>query len=270
MPDWIADPFAGEIARRALLEIVILSAVCGPLGVWVLLGREAYAAESMGHGMLPGLVLAALIGVPLAAGAAAGVIVTVALLTFAGTGSRLGSDTGTAVAITALTGLGALLALSADAPPRLDGLLFGDLLGVTDADLAISAAVALVVVAALAAGRRRLLRGMFDAGSASATVIVLGMLGLTTAVAAPALGSLLALALLLAPAAAGLAVASSVRAATITAAAVAASAGVLGLMASHHLETAAGASVALCALAAWPLALVLTRRRGLETIPVRT
>ena len=50
----LADP----ITRRALLEVLILALALGPLGVWVLLHRQAYAAESLSHGLLPGLVLA--------------------------------------------------------------------------------------------------------------------------------------------------------------------------------------------------------------------
>jgi ABC-type Mn2+/Zn2+ transport system permease subunit len=270
MLDWLTDPFSGEIARRALIETLVLAAACGPLGVWVLLGRETYTAEAIGHGMLPGLVVAALIGAPLAAGAAAGAIVTVGAIALAGSDRRIGSDAGPAVAITGLTGLGALLAISADSPPRLDALLFGDLLGVRDRDVLLGAAVAAVVATGLAVAHRSLLSSLFDARSAAAGVIVLILLGLTTAVAAPALGSILLLALLLAPAAAALEFAGSVRGALVGATVFAAVAGAAGLIVSHHFEVAAGASVALCAVAPWLAALVLTGRRGSASLPARS
>ena len=72
MLGWLTDPFASPILQRALVELLILSLACGPLGVWVLLYRDAYAAESISHGMLPGLVVAALAGAPLLLGAVAG------------------------------------------------------------------------------------------------------------------------------------------------------------------------------------------------------
>jgi hypothetical protein len=75
MLGWLLDPFSGGIMQRALVEVVLLVAVCGPLGVWVLLYRQSYAAESLSHGMLPGLVLAALVGAPLVIGAGGGVLV---------------------------------------------------------------------------------------------------------------------------------------------------------------------------------------------------
>src|ERR687895_605874 len=75
---WLTDPFASPIVQRALAELLILSVACGPLGVWVLLYRDAYAAESLSHGMLPGLVIAALAGVPLLLGATGGVLLAAA------------------------------------------------------------------------------------------------------------------------------------------------------------------------------------------------
>ena len=63
------------IMRRAFVEAIVLGVACGPLGVWILLLKRAYAAESLSHAMLPGLVIAALTGIPLILGAAGGVLV---------------------------------------------------------------------------------------------------------------------------------------------------------------------------------------------------
>ncbi len=59
MVDALTEPFAHTIGQRALLEVVLIGAVAGPLGVWVVLHRQSYAAESLAHAMLPGLVAAA-------------------------------------------------------------------------------------------------------------------------------------------------------------------------------------------------------------------
>ena len=60
------------IMQRAFVEAIVLGIACGPLGVWILLLRRAYAAESLSHAMLPGLVIASLAGIPLLLGAAGG------------------------------------------------------------------------------------------------------------------------------------------------------------------------------------------------------
>ena len=258
----LADP----ITRRALFEIVLLSLALGPLGVWVLLHRQAYAAESMSHGLLPGLVLAALAGVPLVVGAAGGALVAAAAIALASRDERIGADLGVAVVVTALFGLGALLALSPDAPPRLEELLFGDLLGISTADLLAAGALALATGLALAAAHRPLALTAFDreaSPSLGATVArwetaLLVLLAVGTVAAAPGLGSLLLVALIIAPAAAALRVTRRLPPALAIAAVVAALAGIAGLALSYYAGLAAGASVALCAVAAPILARVAT------------
>ena len=210
MLSWLTDPFGSDLIRRALLEVLILAAACGPLGVWVLLYRQSYAAESLAHGMLPGLVLAALVGAPLLLGAAGGVLVAAGAIALAGRDERLGGDAGVAVAVTGLVGAGALLALSPEVPARLGELLFGDLLGVTGGDVAEAAILAAAVLAALAVAHRRLALSVFDGTSARSLgarparweAWLLVVLAVATVAGARGLGSLLLVALILAPGAA--------------------------------------------------------------------
>jgi ABC-type Mn2+/Zn2+ transport system permease subunit len=258
----LADP----ITRRALLEVLILAVALGPLGVWVLLHRQAYAAESMSHGLLPGLVVAALAGAPLILGAAGGALVAAAAISLVARDRRIGSDLGVAIAVSTLVGLGALLALSPEAPPRLEELLFGDLLGIDTADLLTAGALALAVAAVLAATHRPLALSAFDPDTAPSLgsqparwgAALLVLLGAGTVAAAPGLGSLLLVALLIAPAAAALRVTRRLVPALALAAGLAAVAGIGGLALSYYAELAAGASVALCAVAAPILARLAT------------
>ena len=273
---WLTDPFSSPLAQRALLEVLILSLACGPLGVWVLLYRDAYAAESMSHGMLPGLVVAALTGAPLVLGALAGVLVAAIGIALVAREARLGSDTGVAVVVSALLGLGAMLALSPATPPRLQELLFGDLLGVDATDLLVAGALALGVVGALLAGHRSLALVGFDRGSANALgaaplpweLALLAVLGVTTVAAVQGLGNLLLVALVLAPGAAALNLAPRLPVALALAAALAALSGVAGLIASFHLGIATGASVALCAVAVAGVALVARPRSDSGPPPI--
>jgi ABC-type Mn2+/Zn2+ transport system permease subunit len=250
----LSDP----ITRRALLEVLILALALGPLGVWVLLHRQAYAAESMSHGLLPGLVIAALAGAPLVLGAAGGALLAAGAIALAARDERIGADLGVAVAVSTLFGLGAMLALSPETPPRLEELLFGDLLGTSGADLLAALGLALAVGAALAAAHRPLALTAFDrdaapslgAGVARWETALLVLLGVGTVAAAPGLGSLLLVALVIGPAAAALQATRRLAPALALAAALAALAGVGGLALSYYADLAAGASVALCAVAA--------------------
>ena len=263
MLDALLDPFRSGIGQRALLEVLLVALACGPLGVWALLFRQVYAAESISHAMLPGLVLAALAGVPLLLGAAGGVLVAAGAIALAAREVRVGGDAAVAVAISALFGLGAMLALSPEVPPRLGELLFGDLLGVGTSELIASGVLAAGVAAVLAAAHRPLSLAAFDPGVAPSlgtrpprvALLVLALLGLTTVAAVQALGNLLVVALVIAPAAAALNLTPRLAAALPLAAGLTALAGVAGLYASWYLEVAAGAAVALCAVALFALSL---------------
>jgi ABC-type Mn2+/Zn2+ transport system permease subunit len=160
--DFLLESLNSGIGRRALLEIALIGAFCGALGFWVVTERLAYGAESVAHGLLPGLVLASLAGVPLLLGAAGGALVAAALIALAVRDERLGPDGGTAVAVTGLVGIGALLALVPESPQRLEELLFGDPLGVTDGDLAAAAALLTLGGLALIALNRPLSAVAFD------------------------------------------------------------------------------------------------------------
>src|SRR3954452_20894341 len=71
---WLADPWTGDIMRRAFAEVVLLGVAGGAIGCWVVLNELSYGAESLPHAMFPGLVIAALAGAPLLVGGSAGLI----------------------------------------------------------------------------------------------------------------------------------------------------------------------------------------------------
>jgi ABC-type Mn2+/Zn2+ transport system permease subunit len=260
LADFLLDPLRSGIGRRALLEVALLGAVCGPLAFWIVSERLSYAAESLAHGLLPGLVLASLAGLPLLLGASGGVFVGAALIAGASRDERVGPETATGVVVTGMLGLGALLALAPSAPTRLEELLFGDPLGVSDGDLVAAGILATVGGAALVALHRPLSAVALDPDGASALglraalvrLALLALVAAAVAVAVQGLGNLLVLAVLIAPAVAVRRHARTVRGAMLAAGGLAVAAGVAGIYASFQLGSAAGASVAL-ALAAGAL-----------------
>jgi ABC-type Mn2+/Zn2+ transport system permease subunit len=262
--DALADPFSQGLMQRALLEVLLLAAVGGTLGCWIVLGRLSYGAESLAHGMFPGLVLAALAGAPLLLGGAAGLLVAALAIALAGRlgRERIGHDEAVAVAVTALFGLGALLALSPATPLGVQELLFGDVLGTTRADLLAGAALAALVLLALWIAHQRLLAVGFERGSARALgvspaavdVLLLTLLALAVLVAVQGLGNLLVVAVLVAPAAAARLLTRRLAPMMALAVALGAAAGVGGLYLSYYVRVAAGASIAGLLVAAYLLA----------------
>lgn len=259
MLDALADPFGQALMQRALLEVLLLAAVGGTLGCWIVLGGLSYGAESLAHGMFPGLVLAALAGVPLLLGGAAGILVAALAVALASRVERIGRDEAIAVAVTTLFGAGALLALSPDVPVGIQGLLFGDVLGTSREDLLAAGALVGLVLLVLLLGHQRLLAVGFDRAGARALgiapvavdALLLTLLGIAVLVAVQGLGNLLVVAVLVAPAAAARLLTRRLVPMMAVAVALGALAGVGGLYLSYYARIAAGASIAGALVAVW-------------------
>ena len=250
--DWLTDPWSQEVLRRAFAEVVLLGAAGGALGCWIVLYGLSYGAESLAHGLFPGLVIAALAGAPLIAGGALGVAVAALAVAAIGRLPGLDRDVGVAVVVTTLFGSGVLLALSPDTPRAIQGLLFGDILGLTNGDLALAAGLATATALGLWLMHGRLLAVGFDRGGAAALGVrpwpvdaaLLLLVAAAIVVAVQGLGNLLVVALLVAPAAAARLVVRRAGPMMVASAGVAIVAGCAGLYLSYHAGTAAGASVA--------------------------
>ena len=264
----ITDPFAEAVNARAFAEVALLGIVGGALGCWIVLYELAYGTESLAHSMFPGLVVAALIGAPLLAGGAAGILVAALAIALARRVPAIGADTAVAVVVTTLFGLGAVLALSPESPPGVQDLLFGDVLGVTDLDLALGAALAAVVLAALRLLHGRLLAVGFDRTTARALgasppladAALLVLVALAVLVAVQGMGNLLVVAVLVGPAATARLLARRMAPMMALAAAIGALAGAGGLYLSFYADTAAGASIAGVMVAVYLLAAVVSAR----------
>jgi ABC-type Mn2+/Zn2+ transport system permease subunit len=266
----LSDPWSGEIMRRAFAEIAVVGVVGGAIGCWVVLNELSYGAESLPHAMFPGLVLAALSGAPLLLGGAGGLLVAAAAIAIAARTPRIGRDAAIAIVITTLFGLGALLALTPQTPAGIQSLLFGDILGVSRADLAAAAGLAVVVLAALRLLHSRLVIAGFDRTTAGALGVqpaladlaLLVLLALSVLIAVQALGNLLVAALVIAPAAAARLLARRVLPMMALAATLAIACGFGGLYASYYLRTATGASIAATLVIVYLLVAIAARAGG--------
>ena len=262
----LVEPWRNGFMQRALLELVLLGLVAGAVGCWVLFYELAYSAESLSHALFPGLVAAALLGLPLLAGAVAGVLAGGAGIGLARRVPGLGTDSAVAVVITGMFGLGVLLALAPATPQGLDGLLFGDLLGITRGDLAASGGLAVCAALALVALHRPLLAVGFDRSTARALGVrpaavdlaLLALLALAIVIGVRALGNLLVVAILVGPAATARLLSTRLVPMLAIASTLAVASGVAGLYLSYYRGLAAGASVAAVLVGVYVVVLVLS------------
>jgi ABC-type Mn2+/Zn2+ transport system permease subunit len=262
----LGDPLSDPIVGRALLELLLIGVSTGALGCWVVLYGFSYGAESLSHSLLPGLVLATLAGSSIVLGGLAGALVAALAIAAARQVPTVGGDTAIAVVVTTLFGAGVLLALSPASPPGLSSLLFGDVLGTSDGDLALAAISALVVIVVLYTLHGRLLATGFDREAARAIGVrpvaietsVLVLTALVVVVAVQGLGNLLVLAVLIGPAMVARRLTRRIGTMLFASVGVAALGSAAGIYASYYLGSAAGASVAASFVVLYLLAGVAT------------
>ena len=268
----LVEPFTEPIVQRAAAGVVLLGIVGGLAGCWVVLYGLSYAAESLAHGSLPGMVVAVAAGLPLLIGTSGGLLVAAAAIALVARVPALGRDTAVSIVISTMLGLGALLALAPSTPRGLAALLFGDVLGLSTADLAIGVLVAALLAVLLTVFHGRLLAVGFDRETAArlgirpglVELLLLVLLGLALVVVVPALGNLLAAAILIGPAATARLVTRRVPSMLAVAVLLAIGCGLAGLDASYQLSTASGATIAATILIVYLLALgrATLRRRS--------
>jgi manganese/iron transport system permease protein len=245
--------------RDALVELALLAVAGGTLGAWIVLRRLAFFAHAAGSATFPALVAADASGVsPLLAGVAMA-------LGYAGgvqRAGRAGRDAGeaTALLLVAALALGILLASDVfESGAAVDRLLFGTLLGLSDADLALSAAVAALAVAATVALGRAWTALAFDPEGAPALglpggradLALLALVAVAVAAAIPAVGALLVTAIYVLPAAAARLLARSVPALIGWALAFAAAEGLVGLYLAYWLDLPPGPPIAVLGAATY-------------------
>jgi ABC-type Mn2+/Zn2+ transport system permease subunit len=268
-------PLQEPFMQRALAEVVLVGIAGGALGCWVVFYRLSYAAESLSHSIFPGLVLAAIAGVPLLLGAVPAIVLAALAIALAARIAGIDREAAVAVVVTTMFGLGVLLALSPQSPPGIESLLFGDVFGVTDADLATAAGLAVLVLVALRLLHGRLLIAGFDRGTARslgispavADTALLVLLAAGIVVAVQGLGNLLVVAVFVGPAAASRRLSDRMLPMMALAAGLAVFSGVAGLYLSYYAGTAGGASVALAIVAVYVLSIPTARLLALRGQP---
>lgn len=265
----LIEPFLEfSFLRRALAGGVALALSAPPLGVFLVQRRLSLIGDALGHAILPGVALgAALFGLSLVAMSAGGLIAGLAVMLAAGLAARGGAMREDAsLAGFYLVSLALGVAIVSWGPAQLDllELLFGSVLAVDDAALLLMASTATVTLVSLAVIWRPLVIETFDAGFLRAQggrgalwhLWFLALVVLNLVAAFQALGTLMAVGLMMLPAIAARFVSPTLAGQILASVAVAVLAVVGGLILSVQADMPAGPAIVLCAGTLW-LALLL-------------
>lgn len=254
----VLEPFSLDFVQRALVGGGLVAVLCGVVGTWVVVRGMAFLGEALAHGLLPGVALATVLGAPvLVGGALSAVVMSLGVAALQRRG-RLSYDTSIGLLFVAMLALGVVVVShSGSFATDATSILFGDVLAISPTDLALLAAATVVGVSLAAAFHRPLvalaldprLAAVLGLGPRSAQAVLVGLVTLAVVASYQAVGSLLVVGLLLAPAVAAGPWTTRLPTRMVLASAIGVLAVAVGLLVSWHAATAAGASIAATAVA---------------------
>ncbi|MCS7055105.1 MAG: metal ABC transporter permease, partial [Thermoflexales bacterium] len=261
--EWVFAPFQYAFMRTAAIAGVLVGLTCALLGVYVVLRRMAFIGDALAHTVLPGLVIAYLNQWSMTIGALLAGVATALGIGWLSRRREIREDTAIGIAFTGMFALGILLMSAARSFRDFTHMLFGYIVGVTDAQLALFALIALGIVLTLALLHKELELTSFDPVHAEAIglradrlrYVLLVLMALAVVGAIQAVGVVLTSALLIVPAAAASLLVRRLPSMMALAAAIAVFSSLAGLLLSYHLDVSSGAAIVLtcivCFLLAW-------------------
>lgn len=268
--DLLLDPLQYEFMVRALATTVVAAVTCGLLSSWLVLIGWSLMGDAVSHSVLPGVVLAYILGLPFAIGALAFGLLAVTLIGVVQGTSRIKEDTAMGVVFTTLFALGLVLISVTPSQTDLGHIIFGNLLGVSPADLAQVVGLGLLACAILVVKRRDLTLWAFDPTHAHAiglsprrlSALLLGVLALTSVVGLQAVGVVLVIAMLVIPGATAYLLTDRFSRMLVIAPVLSGATAVVGIYVSYYLDTASGGMVVLAQGALFALVYLFGPRQG--------
>lgn len=263
---WLSDPFSLEFVQRALLGGVLVAILCAIAGTWVIVRGMAFLGEALAHGMLPGVALATVLGLPVLLGAATSAVVMSLGIGALQRRAKLSYDTSIGLLFVGMLALGVIVISHAGSfATDATAILFGDILAIAPGDLNVLAVAVAIGLAAATLAHRSLVALAIDErvarvlglGPRVAQTVLVGLVTLAVVASYQAVGSLLVVGLLVAPAVAARQWTERIASTMVLAAVIGAAAVATGLLVSWHAATAAGATIAATAIAAAGLSWVL-------------
>lgn len=264
---WFSEPLAFPFMRRALLIGVAVAAVCAVLSCYLVLKGWSLMGDAISHAVLPGMVLAHLLALPLALGAFISGIFCVVSIGYLNANSRLKEDTVIGIIFSGLFALGLVLFAKIETEQHLMHILFGDILGITDGDFWQALLIAGGVFGVLAVKRHDFLLYCFDPSHARVAGLntqwlhygLLVLLSLMIISAMQVVGVILVVAMLITPGMTGYLLAKRFQTMCLIAVAVAINSVFWGILLSFHFNVATGATIVLLQAAGFLVALGFTQ-----------
>ncbi len=270
--NWLIEPLSYGFMWRALLAAIMVGVICSVIGTYVILQGMAFFGDALAHIILPGIVLAFLLGWPLAVGALiAGVLAAVGIGALSQRG-ELREDTAIGIIFAGSFALGVAMLSTVDSyAVDLSHILFGDVLGASVSDLWITFGLGLLVLLTVLAFYKEFMVLAFDPTLAKVLrlpatflrYLLLVLVAVTIVVSLQTVGVALVLAMLVTPAAAAQLLTRRLWTMMAVAAFIGAFSNVVGLYLSFYINIASGPAMVLVATGVFVLVFLFAPERGL-------
>lgn len=261
---------------HALAAGILVSVACGIIGTFTVLRGLAFIGDALAHGVLPGIAVAILLGIPGIIGATGGAILMIAGISLVTRRTRLSSDTAIGLLFVGMLALGVLIVSRSPAfSGDLVRVLFGEILGISTQAILIQLVATIIILVTTVICFRPFLLLCFNPEQAqvsgfSASLyhnIMLALVAITVIVSFQTVGTLLVFGMLLAPAGAGALIARRIETMMIWAVFFGSVSVYIGLLASYHFNLAAGSAIVLCATLIFFIVLMIQNRRVESSAP---
>lgn len=262
-------PFRFEFMVNAMVIAMLIAIPAALLSCFLVLKGWSLMGDAVSHAVLPGVVLAYIINIPLAIGAFVAGMFCALATGFLKENSRIKQDTIMGIVFSGMFGLGLVMYVKVQSDVHLDHILFGDILGIGKQDMIETAIIAVIVTALLVLKWRDLLLHAFDPAQARAVGLpvrllhygLLAILSLTIVGALKAVGIILAIAILIAPGAIAFLLTRNFSSMLVVAVVVAVAASGLGVYASFFIDSAPAPTIVLLMTLVFIAAFIIARRR---------
>jgi len=271
---YIVEPLQYAFMVRGILASVLVGVVCGLVGVFVVLRGMAFFGDALAHSVLPGVAVGYWVGHgargPLFWWALATAVMVALGIGGISKGGRLKEDTAIGIIFAGMFALGiAIISMGRSYSVDLVHFLFGDVLGVSWNDLALTASFSFVVMLVLFLFYKEFLVVSFDETLARTLrlphrvlyYVLLVLMAVTIVVAMQTVGVALMLAMLVTPPATAYLWARRLPSMMILSALIGALSGVLGLYVSYYAGMASGAAIVLVCTALFGISFLFTRMK---------
>ncbi|MDO8145849.1 metal ABC transporter permease [Isoptericola sp. 178] len=268
--DLLLEPLSYDFMVRAFVTTTVAAVVAALLSCWLVLVGWSLMGDAVSHAVLPGVVIAYILGAPFALGALVFGGLAVVLIGAVRDSGRVKEDAAIGIVFTTLFALGLVLVSVTPSQTDLSHIIFGNVLGISSVELAQVLVLAVVGSTVLLVKRRDLVLFAFDPTHAHAiglstrrlSALLLGVLALTAVVTLQVVGVILVVAMLIIPGATASLLTQRFGRMLVLAPTISALSSIVGIYLSYWLDAASGGMVVLVQGAVFTVVLLTSPRYG--------